>query len=116
MRNLLLQEARRKLWLEMQQEWDQGEPKWEVEVSGIQICLQSTQQAGGRFMLAADNAHLAGRCLKARGLNAIHLDMDKVPALTKYSPASDQNGYRCHTVYVCQALLALIYAAFYPGL
>lgn len=72
------QEARHKAWVDVQKEWDQGEPKWQVQVDGIQICLQASQHAGGRFMLAADNANLAGRHLKSQGLNAIHLDMDKV--------------------------------------
>ena len=84
------QEARMKAWLEVQKEWDQGEPKWEVELDGIQICLQASQQAGGRFMLAADKATLAGRCLKGQQLNAIHLNMDKVPAPDQDHPSPCQ--------------------------
>ena len=76
------QEARRKEWLQVQKDWDQGEAKWEVELDGIQICLQASQQGGGRFMLAADKANLAGRCINKQ-LNAIHLNMDKVHAAFK---------------------------------
>lgn len=74
----MLQEARRKECQDLEKEWDEGERRWEVELDGIQICLQATQQGGGRFMLAADRATLAGRFLKDKQLNAIHLNMDKV--------------------------------------
>lgn len=62
----------------MHKEWDQGERKWEVELDGLQICLQASELAGGRFMLAADKASLGGRLLQPEQLNAIHLDVDKV--------------------------------------
>jgi hypothetical protein len=77
-----VQEAKQKAWHRVHKEWDQGERKWEVELDGLQICLQASEQAGGRFMLAADRATLGGRLLQAEQLNAIHLDVDKVhPAL-----------------------------------
>ena len=74
----LTQDAKQKAWHRVLKDWDQGERKWEVELDGLQICLQASEQAGGRFMLAADKASLGGRLLQTQQLTAIHLDVDKV--------------------------------------
>ncbi len=75
-----MQEAKEKAWHRVHKDWDQGERKWEVELEGLQICLQASEGAGGRLMLAADKASLGGRLLQNQQLSAIHLDIDKVPA------------------------------------
>jgi hypothetical protein len=72
-----VQEAKQKAWHRVHKEREQGQRKWEVELDGLQICLQASEQAGGRFMLAADKASLGG-LLQPEQLNAIHLDVDKV--------------------------------------
>ena len=56
-----------------------------MELDGLQICLQASDQAGGRFLLAAQRAGLAGRHLRSAQLDAIHLDVDKVILLRRPS-------------------------------
>ena len=70
------QGAKERAWKEEEVEWQRGLVKWEVEIEALQICLQA-EVAGGRFLLAAQRAGLAGRHLEAANLNAIHLDVDQ---------------------------------------
>lgn len=49
-----------------------------MDLQGIQICLQASEQVSGHFMLIAQRASLARRHMAEAQVSAIHLDIDKV--------------------------------------
>lgn len=62
----------------MEKLWAKGEQKWNLELNGLQICLQASEQAGGRFLLVMEKAELCGRRLEEAALDTIFLDVRKV--------------------------------------
>ena len=73
-----MQEVGETAWHDVEALWAKGEQKWNLELNGLQICLQASEQAGGRFLLAMEKAALCGRRLDVANLDTIFLDVSKV--------------------------------------